>query len=108
MRLIEFACKPAKPDPELKQKLRAEAPGILRWMVAGAARFYEKGLGDVPESIVTATREYQTQEDQVRRFLNDRLVCGTEHQSARRPRYIKATCHGSEIGGKASRCPKRR
>jgi P4 family phage/plasmid primase-like protien len=33
LRLLNFDQAPAKPDPELKDRIHAEAPGILRWMV---------------------------------------------------------------------------
>ncbi len=33
LRLLNFDQVPAKPDPELKHRIHAERPGILRWMV---------------------------------------------------------------------------
>ena len=33
MRLLNFDQVPANPDPELKHRIRGEAPGVLRWMV---------------------------------------------------------------------------
>jgi putative DNA primase/helicase len=33
--VVPFVHKPAKPDPDLEAKLKAEWPGILRWAIDG-------------------------------------------------------------------------
>lgn len=50
-----------------------EAPGILAWIIAGARAYYAGGLAD-PASVLAATREYAEQEDDLGRFVADRLV----------------------------------
>jgi putative DNA primase/helicase len=62
-------------DPNLQTKLRAEAPGILRWIVEGARIFLADGW-DVPLSVSVATSEYHSGEDVVGRFIHDTLIVG--------------------------------
>ena len=58
-------------DRQLRDKLLAEAPGILRWLVEGAVRWYAKGLP--PSKTVTkATREWQEEVNRLRHFLEER------------------------------------
>jgi putative DNA primase/helicase len=52
----------AKRDPELKNKLRAEWPGILEWMLAGCADWQERGLAP-PDAVMEATSAYLDAED---------------------------------------------
>jgi len=57
-------------DPDLKDKLLAEATGILAWLVTGAMLWNDMGLGDTPE-IRQATEQYQKDEDILGSFIND-------------------------------------
>lgn len=59
-------------DPALGQKLAAEAPGVLRWVVEGARRFIAAGLEvPKPDAVRRATEEYRLEEDTVARFFRD-------------------------------------
>ncbi|MEL6345616.1 MAG: phage/plasmid primase, P4 family [Myxococcota bacterium] len=73
LRLVPFNIifKDEDKDPDLPDKLRAERPGILRWLVEGCLEWQRQGLNE-PEQVKAATREYQTESDQVGRFLDDR------------------------------------
>lgn len=62
LHLVPFIEKPEKPDPQLKDKLRAEYPAILRWMIDGAEWWAREGLCP-PDIIVDATEEYFKEED---------------------------------------------
>ena len=53
---MPFTRTPAKPDPKLEAKLRAEAAGILRWMIDGCLDWQANGLVR-PQSVVEATEE---------------------------------------------------
>lgn len=70
-------------DKNLKQKLMGEAPGILRWIVDGALKWYAHGLGTC-SVIEQATREYQRDSDPVGRFLDERceIASGSTIQSS--------------------------
>lgn len=62
-------------DDRLADKLRAEAPGVLAWVVAGAIAFHEIGL-DPPEAVRVATDAYRHSEDTIGRFITDELTIG--------------------------------
>ncbi len=57
-------------DEYLSDKLAAEAPGILRWLVEGARIYLADGLS-APEAVRAATDGYRTSEDTVGQFLAD-------------------------------------
>jgi putative DNA primase/helicase len=59
-------------DKQLPQKLRAEAPGILAWMVRGCLGWQREGL-TVPAQVVASTAAYRQCEDTIGRFLGE---CG--------------------------------
>lgn len=68
--LVPFLAKfeGAKCDPRMDQKLRAEAPAILRWMVDGAVKWHADGLR-IPETVTRASREYLADNDDVALWL---------------------------------------
>lgn len=70
IRLVPFVERiPAsEQDPRLTTKLREEAPGILQWIVEGAARYLTEGLTP-PKIILDATAEYQAEQDDMAEFL---------------------------------------
>ena len=55
-------------DKSLIDKLRAEASGILNWMVDGYLEWLEKGLA-APEAVQKATDEYRTESDPIGEFI---------------------------------------
>lgn len=59
------------PDPHLPDKLRAEAPAILRWMIEGAKRFYQGGLPISP-AVEAANAEYFEANDLIQQWLAER------------------------------------
>jgi putative DNA primase/helicase len=60
----------AEQDEALGDKLDAELPGVLRWMVEGAVRYLKDGLG-APDRIVARTAEFRGDQDTVGRFIAD-------------------------------------
>lgn len=64
-----------KVDARLMAKLRAEAGGILRWMVDGCLKWQESKLGR-PEFLAQAIEEYRSESDVIGQFLDDRTVSG--------------------------------
>ena len=67
-------------EPDLEQKLKDEAPGILAWAVRGAREWYKTGLGTPPASVMAAGREYQEQEDPLAEWLNENCLLGDGFQ----------------------------
>jgi putative DNA primase/helicase len=70
VRLIPFEVTIPEPerDRDIKDKLLAEAEGILSWAIDGAAAYMEGGLQD-PESVLAATADYRNREDLLGEFL---------------------------------------
>jgi hypothetical protein len=54
--------KPQAPDRELEEKIRAEWPAILAWMIGGTTDWLAGGLTR-PEVVVEATSEYFSEQD---------------------------------------------
>jgi putative DNA primase/helicase len=59
-------------DPALAEKLKAEWPGILTWMIEGCLLWQEEGALNPPQAVVAATDEYLESEDAVATWINDR------------------------------------
>ena len=66
--LVPFTVRPKHPDLELTQKLRAEAPSILAWMIDGALAWQARGL-NAPAVVRAATEEYFEDEDVLGRWI---------------------------------------
>lgn len=60
-------------DPTLKDKLLAEAPGILNWLLAGCLEWQRDGLG-VPAAVVKAVETYRAEMDTLQAFFDDRCT----------------------------------
>ena len=58
-------------DKKLGDKLQAELPGILAWMIQGCLEWQRHGLTDPPE-VIAATTDYRTGEDRLGEFLAER------------------------------------
>ena len=64
-----------KADPYLSEKLKAEAPGILAWLVRGCLAWQREGLNP-PDIVKVATEGYRKDEDLIGRFIDEKLVRG--------------------------------
>ena len=68
--VILFDRRPAVPDKKLEEKLKAEWPGILRWMIKGCLLWQQQELNP-PSAVTTATQEYFEQEDVFGQWLDE-------------------------------------
>ncbi len=66
-----------KADHLLRDKLRAEASGILAWMVRGCLAWRKDGL-HIPQSVRLYTTEYQSGEDTTATFIEQACIQGGE------------------------------
>lgn len=75
IRLIPWQVQihPDDQDRTLRDRLKAELPGILAWAVRGCLEWQEKGLAP-PESVLVATATYRAEEDPFGAFLEERCV----------------------------------
>ncbi len=68
--ILPFNRRPANPDRRLEEKLRAEWPAILRWMIQGCLDWQRNGLVR-PASVTSATSDYFTEQDLFGRWLEE-------------------------------------
>lgn len=84
-------------DPYLEEKLIAEAPGILNWIIEGFKRWINEGLSP-SDSMVAATQEYREVMDSIGNFIKEMCVIAPEAQVKIKPLYEAYVnwCH--EVG----------
>lgn len=72
-------------DRSLDKKLKAEAQGILNWMIEGAEEWFAGGL-NAPASVTAANDEYRADQNPVGQFIkskcDDNVYPGTEYKRA--------------------------
>lgn len=76
VRLIPFnrIFKGVNADPKLLDKLRAEMPGILSWLVKGCLLWQAEGLEPTPEIVLAATKDYRKENDLLAEFLSEKCI----------------------------------
>lgn len=60
-------------DRQLNDKLQAELPGILAWLVRGCLRWQRDGLNE-PKAVTEAVEEYRAEQDTLQAFISDRCT----------------------------------
>jgi P4 family phage/plasmid primase-like protien len=70
LRIAPFDRKADPPDTNLKAKLRAEAPGILRWLIDGCLAWQKIGL-QPPDAIKEANSKYFEAQDAFARWVDE-------------------------------------
>lgn len=77
--LIDFptSIPESQRDRRLNEKLKAEYPQILNWMIEGAKMWNEKGLKR-PDSVMQATNEYLSDEDSYSAWLSEYCTIGSD------------------------------
>lgn len=87
LRVIPFTNRPTNEDLELKKKLQAEYPAILRQMIDGSLAWQRGRLGTAP-AIKAATTAYFEQQDAFGRWLDER--CKLDRSLSLRPGLLLA------------------
>jgi putative DNA primase/helicase len=77
--IVPFEQKPAQPDRQLEQKLIAEAPGILQWMIEGCLDWQANGLVK-PASVIAATEEYFSDQDLFEHWMEEECRCDANNR----------------------------
>jgi putative DNA primase/helicase len=62
-----------KADKNLLEKLKAERPGILAWLVRGCLGWQKEELNP-PETVLLATNNYRDEENKISQFINEQCV----------------------------------
>src|SRR4029079_19351708 len=71
--LFGVTIPPSERDPKLTEKLRAERPGILKWMIEGCLAWQKQGLTP-PEIVREATDAYLLAEDALVAWIDETCV----------------------------------
>jgi len=71
-------------DPDLKQKLKNEIPGIFQWALEGLKRLKNQGYFTQSKTMKVAKRKYQAENDSVRAFADLKI----EKTSEDEPEYV--------------------
>lgn len=84
-------------DPQLLDKLKKEAEGILVWAIEGAREWLRNGLNP-PAGVVDASNEYRSQEDLVRAWLCERVQNVIENTETSAVLYDDFMCYWRRQG----------
>jgi putative DNA primase/helicase len=82
--LVPFTVKIPKGerDPSLPERLKAEWPGILAWLIEGCLAWQRGGLQQ-PAAVRDATEEYLSGEDALKTWMDERCVAGPDTWASR-------------------------
>lgn len=85
-------------NKQLKDQLRLELPGILNWIVAGAARWLDEGLNP-PDTVKAATNAYRQESNPITPFVETCCVLGTDRrmQAAGAWTAYEEFCRGANL-----------
>lgn len=84
-------------DPKLRDKLKAEYPGILRWMLDGCMAWQRDELGDC-EAVTRATDDYRADSDPMGDFIRERCKLGLNCRTKAGDLRAAYECHCEEQG----------
>jgi putative DNA primase/helicase len=76
--VVPFTVTITNPDQQLTEKLRAEWPGILAWMIEGCRMWLTNGLNP-PEAVKAATAAYLAEEDKIAQWIEEACLTGPAH-----------------------------
>lgn len=71
LHLVPLTFVPAKPDPDLAERLKAELPGILAWAIRGCLAWQKEGLNP-PPVVMAASADYFADQDSIATWLAER------------------------------------
>jgi len=85
-------------DKALAATLKAEANGILAWIVRGAVEWQRRGLEPIPEPVQHATASYREESDPLSEFLRERCVVAGNASAAGAELYKAYTAWADDWG----------
>ena len=89
VKIVEFPALKGKRDPAVKEWVKAEGPGILNWALEGLARLRERGGFEFPESVISATAEFEKSNDIPAQFVEEQCIVAMPHEVASNMLYSR-------------------
>ena len=74
VKIVAFPKLRGKPDPEVKERIKAEGAGILVWALEGLHRLRERGRFEIPDSVRVATQEFKQSNDVPGTFIEEACI----------------------------------
>lgn len=68
-------------DPDLKDKLMDELPGIFNWAMAGLKRLYKNGKFTESDQVVEYTAKYQKESNTIALFVEDECIVDMDDEN---------------------------
>jgi len=89
LKLIPFVCQVSadQRDKNLRKKLRAELPGILKWAVDGCLKWQKENSLAEPETVTNATGKYRDEQDLIGHFISECCELGDDYAEMARDLY---------------------
>lgn len=105
VRYIPFDFIATEPDTGLLDRLKAEAPGVLNWLIRGCLEWQKDGL-QPPDTVLQATETYKREMNPAQRFIDECCVRdeGRDTPSAALWQEYETWCaeEGETVGSKKS------
>lgn len=95
--IVPFTLKPANPDRQLEEKLRAEHGQILAWAIAGCLDWQKHGLVR-PAPVTEATADYFESQDLFGQWIADGCETGLTKWEQPTPLYNAWCAYSREAG----------
>lgn len=86
VKVLEFPRLEGPSDPAIKEYVKAEGAGILNWALEGLERLQERGGFEFPESVLSATANFEHSNDLPAQFVEE--VCDTGPDKRVTSRYL--------------------
>lgn len=83
MIIVPFDHKPSKPDRKLQEKLSAEGPGILAWLIQGCLDWQSNGLAR-PQIVQDYTTEYTNEQDFFAQWIEEKCETSSDFSQSTR------------------------
>lgn len=64
-------------DTRIAEQLKAEIQGVLTWVVEGARSWFQDGL-QPPDTVLAASKDYQTEQDRIGQFVRECCELGKD------------------------------
>lgn len=87
VKIIKFDRPVANADVTLKEKLLTELPGIFNWAIGGYKRLRQRGRFEIPDSVTSATDDFELKNDILGRFVAE---CCAEGDFIKRKKFYEA------------------